>query len=109
MVVEENLNKKLYKAELVLLKVLPMIIAAFYMLNTGLSYFYIDNLFISNIAGISLLPILFLYISSYVFRFCSYHRMFLHYIVTDDVLSIYDYYIGIPINDRSMLLILMYF
>ena len=43
MAVEENLrNKKLYKAELCLLKVLPMIIALFYLINTVTSYFNMD-------------------------------------------------------------------
>lgn len=105
MAVEESLSKKLYKVELILLKALPVVIAVFYMLNTILSYFYIDNMFISNIAGVSFLPLLFLYVSSYVFRFCSYHRMFLHYIAIDDCLAMYDYYIGIPVSDKDTILI----
>ena len=31
--------------------------------------------------------------------------MFLHYVVVNDLLSIYDYYIGIPVSDTELFLI----
>lgn len=61
-------------------------------MNTILSYFCIDLVILSIIGGMSLLPLLFLYISSYVFKFCAYHRMFLHYIVVNDCINYLDYY-----------------
>ena len=100
MAVEESLrNKKLYKIELCLLKVLPMIIALFYLINTVTSYFNMDIPILSSIAGLSIIPLIFIYVSSYAFKFCEYHRMFLHYIVVNDVINIYDYYIGIPLDN----------
>ena len=42
MLAEENLSKLLYKIELYLIKIIPIIIAFIYLLNTILSYFYID-------------------------------------------------------------------
>ena len=51
----------------------------------------------------SLLPLLFLYLVSYTFRFCAYHRMFLHYVVALYLIKCYDYYIGIPLNDFNLL------
>jgi hypothetical protein len=59
---------------------------------------------LSYIGGVSVLPLLFLYLSSYAFGFCSYHRMFLHYVSLNWVLNIYDYYIGIPLSDKELLL-----
>lgn len=101
---EENINiKSLHKLLLITLKVIPMLLALLYLLNTTLSYFEIDLEVISYIGGVSVLPLLFLYIASYAFRFCEYHRMFLHYITINWVLNIYDYYIGIPLSDRNLL------
>lgn len=88
-----------------MLKYIPMVIALVYVLNTLLSYFYIDIPALSNIAGISLLPWLFMYIANLVFKFCLYHRVFLYYILITDILSIIDYYIGIPIERFELLMI----
>ena len=54
------------------------------------------------IGGVSFLPLLFLYLASYAFHFCEYHRMFLHYIVVNNILTLYDFYIGIPISDKML-------
>lgn len=103
---EERLkSKRLYKIELYLLKIMPMVIALAYLINTVFSYYDIDIPIISYIAGISFIPLLFMYVSSYVFRFCEYHRMFLHYIVINILLDTYDYYVGIPVSNRSILCI----
>ena len=75
-----------------------MVIALCYMLNT---MFYIE--LFSNIAGVSLLTLIFLYLASVVFEFCSYHRMFLWYILIDDVLNIVDYYWSIPISTDNLI------
>lgn len=109
MVVEEKLRSKtLYRTELCLIKVIPMIIAGIYLTNTILSYFGIDLVILSVIGGMSLLPLLFLYISSYVFKFCPYHRMFLHYIVVNDCLNYLDYYMENGLcSERAFLLINM--
>lgn len=95
---KSSLKKKyLYKVELLLIKLIPMLLAFIYLLNTILSYFSIDMTLFSYIGGVSFLPLLFLYISSYVFNFCEHHRIFLHYILITDLINIYDYYVGIPI------------
>lgn len=108
MAVEERLrNKTLYKLELYLLKVIPMLLALIAFLNTVLSYFDIDLVIWFYIGSVSLLPLIFLYMSSYVFKFCEYHRMFLHYVVVTNVLNVYDYYVGIPISDRELLVLHM--
>ena len=99
MVVVEKLRRSnLHKLLLLVLKYIPMVIALCYMLNTML---YIEPL--SNIAGVSLLTWIFLYLASVVFEFCSYHRMFLWYILIDDVLNIVDYYWNIPISTDNLI------
>lgn len=102
----ENFNNKtLYKIFLLILKVIPMVISALFLLNTILSYYYIDASILSMIGGVSFFTLLFLYISSYVFKFCNYHRMFIHYISLQWIINLVDYYIGIPINDISFMLL----
>lgn len=98
-------SKNLYKIELYLLKVIPMLMAAIYLINTVLSYYDIILLVLSYIGGLSLIPLVFMYISSYVFRFCSYHRMFLHYIVINDLINLVDYYYTLPISDWQLLVL----
>lgn len=105
MAVEENLNKSMYKLLILMLKYILMLISLVYVLNTALSYFYIDIPVLSNLAGMSILPWIFMYLSATVFRFCLYHKMFLHYILVTDIINIIDYYIGIPIEDLELLMI----
>lgn len=108
MALEVNLKSKvLYKIQLYLLKVIPMVMAFCYLLNSIFSYFDIDLQFLSYLSSCSLCMIVYLYISSYVFRFCEYHRMFLHYIVVNTAINIYDLYIGIDLNDLELLTMYM--
>lgn len=100
-------NKDLYKIELYLLKVMPMLLAAIYLVNTVLSYYDIIIPALSYIGGLSFIPLVFMYVSSYVFRFCSYHRMFLHYIVVNDLINLTDYYYTLPISDWEFLILHM--
>lgn len=96
---EERKNKSLYYLELSLLKLLPALIALIYFIWTLLNYYNIDTFFLSHLSGISVLPLIFLYVSSYVFKFCEYHRMFLHYISLNLILNMVDWYVGIPLNN----------
>ena len=105
MAVEANLSKLLYKTELYLLKVIPMIMALLCLVNTTLFYFGIDAPILTYIGGVSFLTLGFLYLSSYVFKFCAYHRMFLHYIVVVNVLSYIDMNWGIPISDFDLFIL----
>ena len=109
MVVEEksSVSKPLYKIELYVLKVIPMTMAVLYLLNTILFYFGIDLEILSYLGGVSFLTLGFLYLSSYVFKFCSYHRMFLHYIVVSNLICIYDTYVGISLSDGNLFILNM--
>ena len=82
-----------------------MLLAGICFANTLLSYFYIDIKLFNYIAGISILPIIYLYIASYTFGLCEYYRMFLHYYVIMCIINVIDYYIGIPIDDIGILVL----
>lgn len=103
MAVEERLRSKyLYKILLFVLKIIPMITAIGYALNTLLAFIGIDTPLFSNICGMSLLPWLYILLSAFVFKFCIYHRMFLYYILVTDLINIIDYYIGIPLSTFNL-------
>lgn len=96
-------NKLLYKVEILVLKILPMLVSLLYLIGTILNCFNIDVSLISYLSGVSLIPLLFMYLSSYVFRFCEYHRMFLHYIAFNMIINCIDWYICIPLNNKEFL------
>lgn len=104
MAAEENLkSKRLYKAFLLLLKFLPLLLALVSVLNTVLSFFAIDLVILSYIGSVSLLPLVFMYLAAFVFRFCLYHRIFLDYTVVSTLITVYDYYIGVPVTDAGIM------
>lgn len=96
-------NKSLHKLLIIVIKYIPMTISIFYILNTILCWLGIDTPVLSNIAGVSLFTWLFLFLSSVVFQFCIYHKMFLYYILVEDLLNIYDCYFGISISNVKIL------
>ena len=97
-----SVNKRLYKLELYSAKVVPMLMAGITLANTVLSYLGIQLVCLSYIGGISLLVLIRFYITSYTYRFCSYHRMFLHYILISNSVALYDYHVGIPLSDVNL-------
>ena len=103
------MNKLLYKVELCLVKVIPMIYALLSLLNTTLSYFSIDVVILSYIGSVSLVTLLFLYVTSYVFKFCEYHRMFIHYTTVTWILNIIDLNVNkIRVRDNLILSFCLY-
>jgi hypothetical protein len=99
MVVEERLRSKfLYKIEIIGIKYIPFIIAIMYFIDTILDAFKVDIGILSHLFGMSFLPWCFLLLSSYVFKFCLFHRIPLYYIALNHVISLIDYYIGIPLE-----------
>ena len=101
--VEERSSLSNYKHKLFLgfLKVLPMVMAGLYLINTILSYFDIDWTIFSYLTGVGVIPWLFILVASCIFKFCEYHRMFLWYIMVNNILCWIDGEFGLPISDRG--------
>lgn len=102
---KEEVRKSLYKVEILFIKIIPIIIAGCCLLNTIMSYIGIKTELLTYIAGIGILPIAFFYLTSYVFKFCEYHRMFLHYIVVNNIICYIDYVYEIPVSDKQYLIL----
>ena len=97
---ERNLS---HKSFLIILKYLPYFIASGYALTTFGDFFEYDLLGLGYLFNVSLSAWLFMLLTSYVFKYCSIHRLPLYYIAVNDILNITDYYIGIPISVRAFL------
>lgn len=97
----EKLNRRTIRKFILITKVIPILIAAVHCINSFLSFLGSNDIPLNYIGGISLLPIIYLYVASYTFKLCSYYRMFLHYSILIDALNIYDFYIGIPLDDTN--------
>ena len=92
MAAEESLrSKSLYKVTIFTLKIIPMLLAICDIVNTLLYMWDINAEVLSYFGGVSFLTLVFLYLASYVFKFCEYHRLPLHYIVVTNIISIIDY------------------
>lgn len=71
-------------------KYLPLIIAACYFVNSVLWLFKIKISVLSFMSGLSLLPGLFMLLSSFVFGYCNIHRISLWYIALSWLIDITD-------------------
>jgi hypothetical protein len=87
---DNTITKSLYKIELLLIKVTPFIISIGYIIDITLSYFNIHSVILNYIIDLSLIPFIILYTSSFVFRFCIYHRLPLYYILILDSIHYYQ-------------------
>lgn len=105
---EKQLTKRNFRLFVIVTKVLPILIAIIYFLNSIISYFHGNDILLNYIGSISLLPIMYLYLASYTFGLCAYYRMYLHYTVVINIINVYDYYIGIPISDIEYLLLTIF-
>lgn len=102
--VAEN-NKIIHKIFLIGVKYIPIILTILSIINTIFSYFGIYLECINYFGGISLSTLVLLYLSSMVFKFCKYQRLFIHYLSVTWGINIFDTYIGIPITDFYYLIL----
>lgn len=87
---------------LTILKGLPMVMALGFVISNTIPRINPVLNMITHICGLIIPQFAFVYISSYIFKFCSYHRIFLHYIIAIQVITVTDWYIGIPISNDEI-------
>lgn len=95
----------MYKLELVSIKYTSIIVAFSILIGLIFSYLEIAVPLIDTLFGASIVATIPMYISSYTYKFCSYHRMFIHYIVLVHLIDTCDILIGIPLNDFNLLIL----
>jgi hypothetical protein len=97
-----TVNKTYYKIFLSYIKYVPNLLAIIQILCLILSYLKVTSFALTCIGGTSIIFILLLYGISYVFQFCGTHRLSIHYIATITGLTIFDWYVGIPLNVEAL-------
>lgn len=98
-------RKLMYKLELVSVKYTPVIVSFSILIGLIFSYLEIAIPLIDTLFGASIVATIPMYISSYTYKFCSYHRMFIHYIVLVHLVDTCDILIGIPLDDFNLLIL----
>lgn len=99
------MEKRLYKILVYFLKVAPYILGLVYFINSILLIFQIELAILSVFGYVSIVTLLFLLAASFTFKFCTYHRMPLYYIVANSTLNWLDYLIEFNITDYNFLVI----
>lgn len=97
---ERNLKHKSY---LILLKYIPHIASLLYIVYTIFQFLDVDLIILGYFINISITSWIFMMLSSIVFRFCYVHRLPLYYILINELTTVVDTYIGIPITEMSLL------
>lgn len=91
-------SKEMYKTTLILLKVLPIIMVIAYFLMLVCFYHFPTLMVVPHLLGTVGAPLAFIYITSYVFRFCAFHRIFIHYYAFINVLNVTHHYFANKLN-----------
>ena len=99
---EGKLNKRLL---MIGLKYTPWVIAVIYLIQLIFSCFGLESLVLSLLASIGIVPSILLLLFSYMFGFCIWHRMPIYYVLTTNVINAFDFYVGIPIANKWMLIV----
>lgn len=99
---DAKLNKKLL---LIVVKYGTWLIGVMYFIQIILGCFGIQSVLIMNLCFTPIIPLLTLLAFSIFLGFCIWHRLPLYYALTANVINLIDYYIGIPIINKWMLII----
>ena len=103
---EEKLRRKdKYINFLLILKYIPHMTAIFYIIYTIFQLVDVDLIWFGYFFHASYMSLGFMYLTSYIFKYCYVHRLPLHYISINELLSTIDYYIGIPVDDIQLILV----
>ena len=100
---KSNINKKLYKILLSLVKYIPIILSIIFIVYNTLASAGIIAPILLYLGGSSFIFIILLYLLSFVFQFCYLYRIPLHYVVGSNIIGIIDRVFKIPISNIGML------
>lgn len=106
MTLEEKYNLK--KLFLIIIKYIPIILSILYTINSILYICGIGSFIINSISGASIISLLFILISSFLFEFCVYHRIFIYYLLLINILNIIDWIFIIPISAKYFILTIIF-
>ena len=102
---EEKLEERnvKHKSYLILLKYIPHFASLMYIVYTIFQFLDVDLIILGYFINISITSWFFMMLSSIVFRFCYVHRLPLYYILINELTTVIDTYIEIPISVNKLL------
>ena len=87
-------------------QILPFLLSIIGIIHTSLYFFFdIDIRMFSIIGGIGLIPLIYLWIASWCFRFCFHQKIFLYYLILINCINIIDEYYVLPIDTYNYYII----
>ena len=96
-------SKSMYKATLYTLKILPMVMAFSYLMITVCAHLQVPWQLPFHYLGLAVAPLVFMYLTSYVFKFCEYHRIFIHYVLILEILTTVKWYYPVIVTSELVL------
>jgi hypothetical protein len=85
------------------LKILPAVMASSYLIELISTLLGFGTQVLVNFIGMIAAPVLFMYLASYVFKFCEYHRMFIHYVLIIEILTTAKWYFPLIVTGQILL------
>ena len=102
MVNDSLVNKNLYKLFLSVVKFIPNLLAIIKIITLILHHAGQTSFVLTCVGGTSVTFLVILYLISYIFKFCGIYRLSLNYVSLITALSIFDWYIGIPVSMETI-------
>lgn len=87
------------------MKYAPWLIGVSYFIQIILGCFGTESLLLSILFGVSVIPASLLCLFSYFLGYCIWNRLPLYYVIFADALNAIDFYIGISVTGKWMLII----
>lgn len=82
------MKNSLYKLEIICLKFIPYLITSLYIIGLVLNKFGIYCSILNVFTSMSILPLIFIWISSYTFKFCWKHRLPIYFITFITIINL---------------------
>ena len=102
---KNDISQRRYKMMIASLKVIPAIMAVSQFMGPLCAYLGVGFQIGTHYLGLFLAPMMYLYMSSIVFKFCWYHRIFIWYMLLSEGLTITDWYFRIPISNEAICMV----
>lgn len=101
--VNQIIDKRQHKLMIFTLKILPAVMASSYLIELVSTLLGFGTQVLVNFIGMIVAPILFMYLASYVFKFCEYHRIFIHYVLILEILTTVKWYYPVIVTSQLVL------
>jgi hypothetical protein len=98
-----EISKTLTKIVRIIVKYTPFVIGVMYFIQSILFCFGIVIPWLTITYRFSILSLICMLAMSVLLKFCIWHRLPLYYGASIDIINTIDYYITIPISNKSML------